>query len=265
MRTAWIITALCIVLPLGLLVAIAPAQDAPKKLKVLYVTGGGWHDYNKQAEIIPAGLKERANIEVTVKKVAASQQAEQRHPAYDSADWAKGYDVVIHNVCNSANTKDPEWIEQITQAHRKGVAAVVVHCSMHCYRPDRPNEWSKLLGVMSFNHEKHHPITVRNAAADHPIMKGFPETWTTPKGELYRIKELGPDTKVLAIGQASEKKDHPCVWTSQYGKARVFGTTVGHHNETVSTDVYLDMLTRGVLWSAGKLGDDGKPVAGYGK
>ncbi len=54
-------------------------------------------------------------------------------------------------------------------------------------------------------------------------------------------------------------------WTNEYGpkKTRTFSTTIGHNNETVGDARYLDLVTRGVLWSAGKLGDDGKPVAGY--
>jgi hypothetical protein len=28
--------------------------------------------------------------------------------------------------------------------------------------------------------------------------------------------------------------------------------------------VYLDLVTRGLLWACGKLGEDGKPLAGYG-
>ena len=54
------------------------------------------------------------------------------------------------------------------------------------------------------------------------------------------------------------------MWVNQYGKGRVFGTTVGHHNETMAEPTYLDLVTRGLLWACGKLGEDGKPLAGYG-
>jgi hypothetical protein len=35
-------------------------------------------------------------------------------------------------------------------------------------------------------------------------------------------------------------------------------------NETVADARYLELVTRGVLWAAGKLADDGRPAAGYG-
>jgi type 1 glutamine amidotransferase len=56
------------------------------------------------------------------------------------------------------------------------------------------------------------------------------------------------------------------VWTNEYGekKTRIFSTTLGHRNETIADTRYLDLVTRGLLWTCHKLGDDGKPAAGYG-
>ena len=53
------------------------------------------------------------------------------------------------------------------------------------------------------------------------------------------------------------------MWTSKFGKARVFGTSLGHHNETMQTEVWMNMVSRGVLWSIGKLNDDGSIEKGY--
>jgi type 1 glutamine amidotransferase len=54
-------------------------------------------------------------------------------------------------------------------------------------------------------------------------------------------------------------------WTHEYGpkKARVFSTTIGHNNATVEDPRYLDLVTRGLLWSCGKLTPEGKPAAGF--
>jgi type 1 glutamine amidotransferase len=45
----------------------------------------------------------------------------------------------------------------------------------------------------------------------------------------------------------------------------VFGTTLGHANETMQDGIYLDLITRGLLWACDKLDADGNPKAGYGK
>jgi type 1 glutamine amidotransferase len=48
--------------------------------------------------------------------------------------------------------------------------------------------------------------------------------------------------------------DTVVAWTNNYrGKTRVFATTLGHNNETVADPRYLDLLTRGLLWSVDKL------------
>ena len=44
----------------------------------------------------------------------------------------------------------------------------------------------------------------------------------------------------------------------------MFGTTIGHHNQTMETEAYIGYLTRGLLWACGKLDKNGKPVKGYG-
>jgi type 1 glutamine amidotransferase len=56
------------------------------------------------------------------------------------------------------------------------------------------------------------------------------------------------------------------VWTNLYqNKTRVFSTTIGHNNQTVEDPRYLDLVTRGMLWACGKLGEDGEPLPGYRK
>ena len=107
---------------------------------------------------------------------------------------------------------------------------------------------------------------MKNLKPDHPVMKGFPAEWTTPKGELYRIEKVWETATPLAEGTSGPKETHICVWVNEYGekKSRVFGTTIGHHNETMLEPTYLDLVTRGLLWATGKLGEDGKPLPGYG-
>ena len=39
------------------------------------------------------------------------------------------------------------------------------------------------------------------------------------------------------------------------GKTKVFCTTIGHNNETCNDPRYLDLVTRGLLWSVDKLDD----------
>ena len=44
-------------------------------------------------------------------------------------------------------------------------------------------------------------------------------------------------------------------WTNEYGpqKTRIFSTSLGHQNETVADERYLDFVSRGILWATGNL------------
>lgn len=240
----------------------ACAEDAPKKLKGLLITGGCCHDYPNQVKIITEGLSQRVNIDWDVALTGSGKDI--KVPVYENHDWIKPYDVVVHNECYG-DVKDVEFVEGIVKAHTEtGVPAIVIHCSMHSYRNADTDEWRKLLGVTSRSHESHHPIEVVNLAADNPIMTGFPKVWERPVAELYKIEKQWPEMTPLAKAYGKDtKKDHTVIWTNQYGKAKVFGTTLGHHNETMNSDQWLGVVSRGMLWTLDALNDDGTPKEGY--
>jgi type 1 glutamine amidotransferase len=242
------------------------AEDAKAeqpKLKGLLIIGGCCHDYVRQTEIITEGISQRASIAWDV--VHESDKEGTKISIYDKPDWSKGYDVVVHNECYGS-IDDVEFVKRIVAGHTEsGVPAVVVHCAMHTYRAAPTDEWRKLLGVTTRRHEKaKRSLDVVNADPKNPIMAGFPKEWKTPNGELYLIENVWPNCKPLATSYSDETKaENICIWTNTYGKARIFGTTLGHHNETMQHEVWLDTVARGLLWSVDKLEADGSPAEGY--
>jgi len=234
------------------------AADAPKPLKCLLVTGGCCHDYAKQKDILKAGLEKRLNI-VVDQLHTDDKSTKARFAEYEKADWAAGYDIVIHDEC-SADVKEIPYVENILNAHKNGVAAVNLHCAMHCYRTGT-RMWFEYLGLQSSGHGAQLPIEITFSNTDHPITKGM-TNWVTIREELYNNIKVWPDAVPLAKGKQGEQ-EVVIAWTHQYGKGRVFSTTLGHNNETVSDDRYLDLVARGVLWAVDKIGPDGKPKAGY--
>ena len=81
------------------------------------------------------------------------------------------------------------------------------------------------------------------------------------------FRSLAHGTQTLQGRDGVEKtNDFVVAWVNEYGpkKTRVFSTTIGHNNATVSDPRYLDLVARGVLWATGHLNDDGTPATGYG-
>lgn len=260
--------------------SFSPAQEA-KPLRVLLVTGGCCHDYEKQHLILAEGLGARANVEVSFAH-NPDKTTKCSFDLYKNKDWAKPYDVVIHDEC-SADVTDPEYVGNILNAHRNGTPAVNLHCAMHSYRWGNFREpvkvgadnagWYEMLGLQSTGHGPQEPIALTFVDPAHPITKGMTD-WTTIKEELYNniqiltAHPLAKGKQTVTDKKTGAKSDVETVvaWTNEYGpnKTRIVSTTIGHNNDTVSDARYLDLVTRSVLWAAGKLGDDGKPAAGYG-
>jgi type 1 glutamine amidotransferase len=232
---------------------VTTEKESPKiedPLKVLIVTGGCCHDYEFQSAAMIAGIPKHAKVDINL--VNEGKGTDAQIPLYDDPNWAKPYDVVIHNEC-FANTKDEAYIRKITEAHKAGTPAVVVHCAMHTYRSAQIDDWREFLGVTSKQHEHQSKYPVKVMAADHPVMKDFPTDWVTPMDELYIITKVWPKTTALATSK-SEKTggEYPVIWVNDFHGTRVFGTTYGHTNETFSDPVFIKLLADAVVWAAEK-------------
>ena len=260
--------------------------ERPRTLKVLIVAGGCCHDYATQTKLLKEGIESRINASVTI-EFNPSKGTDTVFDIYNSDDWAKGYDVILHDEC-SASVMDPEYVNRILAAHKGGIPAVNLHCAMHSYRWGdfrQPVElgadnarWYEMIGVQSTGHGPQSPIEVSYEA--HPVTKGL-EDWTTINEELYNNVRVFDGTTVLASGaqtvaprkrelesnpDAKPREEQAVVaWVNEYGpnKTRIFSTTLGHNNDTVADDRYLKLVTRGLLWATGKLSDAGEPLPGY--
>ncbi len=251
----------------------ASAAPTTKPLKALLLIGGCCHDYATQKDLLEFGIEARANIQIDV-CFSSDKGTKPSFPCYEKENWAEGYDVIIHDEC-AADIADPVIVTRILKAHRQGVPGVNLHCANHSFRvsPDfrKPLAagtdgaiWFDYLGLQSSGHGAQLPIAVTYTDASHPITRGF-ENWTTIQEELYNNVMIHAGAKSLAKGRQGDS-ENTVVWTNEYGekKTRIFSTTLGHRNETIADARYLDLVTRGLLWTCHKLGDDGKPAAGYG-
>lgn len=247
---------------LGLTTLVLSAAESKKPLRALLVTGGCCHSFETQKLILSEGISARANVEWTI--VHEGDDREHRVSIYEKADWAKGYDVVVHNECFGF-VDDVAFVERIAAPHKAGLPAVMLHCSSHSYRKAQTDEWRKVVGITSMSHEKRRDMLVKSNGTSHPVMIGFPAEWANPQDELYKNEKIWPGAIPLARAWGEEtQKEHAVIWVNTNGKGRTFSTTLGHTDATMSNPVFLDLVARGLLWACGQLDDNGKPKPGYG-
>ena len=232
-----------------------PVEDtsAEKRLKVLLITGGCCHDYQNQKKLIREGLSKHCdNLDWTVLEYGS--QRDLKIDVYKRSDWIKGYDLVIHNECYGG-VEDPDFVNGIVRGHTvHKVPAIVIHCSMHSYRNSpAADQWRALLGVTSTRHERAKRslhIESTKEGESFGLKRILRNGWDTPNGELYIIERVWPQTVVLADSYSDETcKREPVVWLNEHNGVKVFGISLGHHNETIEAESWQLMVSQGLRWA----------------
>ena len=237
-------------------VLASPISSESKTLKALLIAGGCCHDYATQTKILSKGIQELANIRVDV-TWTRDQDHNTSLPIFKNPDWAKGYDLIIHDECAAVN-KDETILNNILKAHET-VPAVHLHCAIHSFRGS-DNQWHEHIGLSSTKHGPHVPIAVEVLEPKHPITKTL-DNWVTDKEELYNNAEVYGATPI-AMGTQKYKRNGKDItdkaivaWVNTKYGAPSFSTSMGHFTHNVEAPRYLELVTRGALWACGKLED----------
>ncbi len=242
-----------------------------KPIKALLITGGCCHDYKAQKDILKKGIEARGNI-IVDQIHTDNSTAKPDIPIFGMPEYANGYDIVIHDEC-AASISDDTIVKGVLAPHEKGLPAVNLHCAMHSYRIGEfkkpveekgtpTSQWFEFLGIQSTSHGPKKPVEIVYTDKTHPITQGL-EDWTTGDEELYNNVKIFDTAHALSKGKQLDQ-EAVVTWVNNYKGTRVFSTTIGHFNETVSDPRYLDLVTRGLLWACGKMDEKGVIAPGYG-
>ena len=228
--------------------------DLKPPLKVLLITGGGYHDYEKQVPYLTSHISKLVNATFEVKFGLDTLR---------DSKFAESYDAVVYDVCDDEAPDDV--LENALRASRNGKPTVMIHCAVHAFRRSpKIHEWETCCGMRSKVHDKYGPFAVSKLDESSPITKLFPKDWKTPGDELYQTISIDPQSHPLLKAKSPQDgREHIVCWTYQFERGRVFSTTLGHDMKTTSSPDYLRLVANGLLWACGKLDPDGKPAAGY--
>jgi uncharacterized protein len=106
------------------------------------------------------------------------------------------------------------------------------------------------------NHGARKPFQITDRDLKHPITKGLPTVWMHDADELYS-KLRGPGDKIHVLGTAFSPPDNKgtghdeaMLMALNYGKGRIFHTTLGHDVPAMSCVGFIVTLQRGAEWAA---------------
>jgi len=115
------------------------------------------------------------------------------------------------------------------------------------------------------SHGPEYEFEITTRAPEHPIMKGLPTAWLHTQDELYeRMRGPFENATILATAYADTEKNAPPwdpdikglgqhvpqLMAINYGKGRVFHTTLGHFDYSMECVGFITTLQRGTEWAA---------------
>jgi type 1 glutamine amidotransferase len=255
---------------LALAAAIAPAAEPraalfkPNTRRVLIFSGFNNHDWRSTTPFLRRALEQTRRFDVRVEE----------DPAGTGAATLAAYDAVLLDYNGPRLGSATE--DALAAFVRSGKGLIVVHGAswafngldvlgdahkkMGIFEPAWPEYRRMIGGIWSADepptgHGDRHEFTVKVADHAHPVTRSLPDTLRADD-ELYHHMRLQPGAKVLAVAfDAPETKgtgkEEPIFWVVEYGKGRVFHTTLGHDVKAMEMEAFLKPLLAGAAWAAG--------------
>ncbi|MCA0931358.1 ThuA domain-containing protein [Lutimonas saemankumensis] len=115
------------------------------------------------------------------------------------------------------------------------------------------------------SHGAQYEFLITTREPEHPIMKGLPKNWLHAQDELYdRMRGPFENATILATAYADPEKNKqtwepvldgsgwnvPMLMVIEYGKGRIFHTTLGHFDYSMECVGFMSTFQRGAEWSA---------------
>jgi hypothetical protein len=255
-----------------------PAPSKAEPIRVLLVdgqSGGPYHFWQLTSAVMKKELEDAGIFRVTV--VTSPRFGEDF--SNFKLDFSKYQAIVL-------NYDAPDWPAelrgQLERYVKNGGGLIIVHAADNAF-PDWP-AFNQMIGIGGWrgrseksgpmwyfkdgklvsdnstgsagSHGNRLPFRVETRAPEHPIMKGLPPVWMHGADELYAtLRGPGQNMTVLATAHSDPANhgtahDEPILMVLNYGKGKIFHTTMGHDVAALSCAGFITTFQRGTEWTA---------------
>lgn len=225
-----------------------------KWLKDFSLDDGKKYESVKKAKSDPDFSPEFSNYHVVVSNFGhgAAEWPEETKAAFTKFVSEGGGFVSIHAADNSF----PKWKEYNEMIGLGGWGGRNEKSGPYVYYNDKGEVVRDQAKGGGGGHGPQHEFALVVRDAEHPITKGLPKEFLHAKDELYeRLRGPAINMHVLATAFASPKqkgsgRHEPTLMTIDYGKGRVFHSTLGHATYSCECVGFVTTFLRGTEWAA---------------
>ena len=157
-----------------------------------------------------------------------------------------------------------EWV-------KAGNSFAGVHSATDTYKDWQP--YWEMIGGSFAGHPWHEDVQIDVEDPSHPAALPIPKGWVI-KDEIYQFRNYSRNRLhiILSMNTKSEKgksgrkdRDVPIAWCREFGKGRVFYTSLGHREDVWTNPIFQAHLLGGLGWALGRPGYDGDATPGLPK
>lgn len=235
-KTKTALAAITAIAALVALAAIAPAGQAKEGKTRVFMLQGGGHDWKNHLPMLRTILEKTGDFTCTL-----SEDLDQLR-----AESIKNYDVVLF-YGSGQNFSDPAQENGLLDFVRNGGGFAGIHSASDSFKKSDAY-WAFIGGRFAGHGSGKFPVVIHDK--DHPITKGLEDFEIQDETYSHNYHKNAIMRSLIRMDRGDERQS--MAWVRDYGKGRMFYTSLGHGREAWTNPHFQRLVVRGIYWAAGR-------------